>query len=132
MVDIEDMNSIGVILITTETVSSRHTRADTHMNSQRLWQHAQDVHKFKSDRVSVLRGEVEGKQTQGPTLTKKLSTVDTHWQREKSIFCLWVFFVFVSCFFSFSFERERERDHKVGWVGRWEGPRRSWRKEKHN
>lgn len=65
MVDIEDVNSIGVILITTETVSSRHTRAEAQMNSQRLWQHAQDVHKFKSDRVSVLRGETEGKQTHG-------------------------------------------------------------------
>ena len=32
-----------------ETVSYRHDRTDAHMNSQRLWQHAQGLHSFKSE-----------------------------------------------------------------------------------
>ena len=44
---------------TKETVSSRHSRTDAHMNSQRLWKHAQGSHRFKPERVPVLREEVE-------------------------------------------------------------------------
>jgi hypothetical protein len=33
----------------------RYDRADTDMNSQRLWQHAQDLHRFKPDKVSARR-----------------------------------------------------------------------------
>jgi len=34
-----------------ETVSSRHNRAYTHVNSQRLWQPAQGLHNLKPDGV---------------------------------------------------------------------------------
>lgn len=39
------------------TRSSRHSR--THVNSQRSWQHVQELHWSKSDRVPGLRGEVD-------------------------------------------------------------------------
>ena len=38
---------------TTETVSSRHSRTDVLMKTQRLWQH---LHRFKTNLVSVPRG----------------------------------------------------------------------------
>ena len=42
---------------TKETVSSRHSRTDAHMNSQRLRQHAQGLHGSVQNGVSILRGE---------------------------------------------------------------------------
>ena len=42
-----------------ETVSSRHDRPDAHINSQSLWQHAQGLHRSKSDGVPVLKSEVD-------------------------------------------------------------------------
>lgn len=33
-----------------ETVSSRHSKAEAPMNSRRLWQDPQDLHKFKPDK----------------------------------------------------------------------------------
>jgi len=44
---------------TKETVSSRHNRVNTHMNSHRLRQHAQGLHRFKPDGPSAMRGEVD-------------------------------------------------------------------------
>jgi len=38
-----------------ETMSSRHNRMVTHVNSQRLWQRAQGPYRFKPDGVPVLR-----------------------------------------------------------------------------
>lgn len=38
---------------------SKHNRIDTHMNSQRQWQHAQGLHKFGTDRVSDMKKEVD-------------------------------------------------------------------------
>lgn len=37
---------------------SRHNRKDVHMNSQRLWRCAQHLHRFTSDGIPGLRGEV--------------------------------------------------------------------------
>lgn len=34
-----------------ETASSRHNRADAHMNSQKLWKYIQDLHRFKQDKI---------------------------------------------------------------------------------
>ena len=38
-----------------ETMSSRHNRMETHVNSQRLWQRAQGPYRFKPDEVPGLR-----------------------------------------------------------------------------
>lgn len=35
---------------------SRHDRTDTHMISERLWQHAQGLHRFHPDGALVLKG----------------------------------------------------------------------------
>lgn len=39
-------------------VFSVHTRADTYMKSQRLWQHARDLHKLKPKKSQHGGGEV--------------------------------------------------------------------------
>lgn len=53
-----------------EKVSSRQCRADTHMNPEKLWQHAQDLCKLKLDKnLSVEKGKWIKKVT---PLTKKL------------------------------------------------------------
>ena len=36
-----------------EMVSFKHNRTDMHMNSQGLWPHIQDLHRFKPDGTSV-------------------------------------------------------------------------------
>lgn len=41
------------------TVSTRHNRTDTHINSQRLWQHVQGQHRFKPDGSQMGEGEVD-------------------------------------------------------------------------
>jgi hypothetical protein len=48
-----------------EAVSSRHNRTDAHMNSQRLWQCAQGLHRSKSEGVPALRWgrDLDNKQT---------------------------------------------------------------------
>lgn len=55
-----------------EMVSSRHNRADAHMDSQRLKLHAHGLHRFKLDGIPALREE-DGHGL--PPLTQKL--VDT-------------------------------------------------------
>lgn len=40
-----------------EIVTSTHSRTDTHMNSQRLQQYAQGLHRFKTDQVPALKGK---------------------------------------------------------------------------
>lgn len=57
-----------------ETVSSNHIRTDAHMKSQHLWQHTQDICRFKPDKFLVLRRPSGHKV---PTLTKKLFAVGT-------------------------------------------------------
>lgn len=41
---------------TREMASSRHRKRAVHMNSQKLWQHVQGLHRFKSDRFPGLGG----------------------------------------------------------------------------
>lgn len=36
-----------------KTLSFRHDRADAEVNSQRLWQRAQSLHRFKPDQISA-------------------------------------------------------------------------------
>ena len=57
---------------------SRHNRTDTLMNTQRLWQHAQGLHRFKADGDPVLRGE-SGHAL--PFITRKLPSIDNHLPR---------------------------------------------------
>lgn len=40
-----------------ETKFSRHSRTNVHVDSWRLWQQAEDLHRFKPDRVPDLEGE---------------------------------------------------------------------------
>jgi hypothetical protein len=56
-----------------ETVSASYNRTGAHMNSQRLWQHAQDLHRVKPDRVPEQRG---GSGHEISLLDKKLCFVD--------------------------------------------------------
>lgn len=48
-----------------KTISFTLNKTETHENSARLWQYAQDLHRFQPDRVSPLN--------------KKLHAIDTHW-----------------------------------------------------
>lgn len=38
-----------------ETMSFRHNRTDSFINSQRLWQHTQHLHRFKPDGIPARR-----------------------------------------------------------------------------
>ena len=67
---------------TKQAVSSRLNRTDAHVNSQRLWQDARGLHRFKPDGVPVLRGK-SGHEL--PSLTKKLSTISICLQRKKLV-----------------------------------------------
>lgn len=69
-----------------ETASFRHNMTDTHKNSQRLSQHAQDTHRFKSDRIPEL-GRINGHKV--PPITKNLFVIDTCRQRRKTCFLQW-------------------------------------------
>ena len=40
-----------------ETMFSRHSRTNVHANSWRVWHHAEDLHRFKLDRVPELVGK---------------------------------------------------------------------------
>lgn len=44
---------------TKETTASRHNSTDALVNSQRLWQHSQGLHRSKTQGVLVLREEVD-------------------------------------------------------------------------
>ena len=62
-----------------EIVSFQYNRTDAHVDSQGLWEQAQDLHRFKPDSVPALRGEGGHR---FPSYTKKPSAIDTHWQRK--------------------------------------------------
>lgn len=49
-----------------ETMFSRRKRTDPHMNSQRLGQHTQDLHRFKPDTIPALNGRTGYKDTPTP------------------------------------------------------------------
>ena len=68
-----------VMDVTKEIDSSRHYSTNAQMNSQMLWEHAQDLHRFKSERIPALAREGG---LGVPPLTKKLFAVDTCWLRE--------------------------------------------------
>lgn len=63
-----------------KTVSSRQNRADILINVQRLWQHAQDLHRFNSDKIQALKNFHLHKAL---PLTKKQFGLDTFWERLK-------------------------------------------------
>lgn len=67
-----------------ETKSSRHSRVDAGMNTQRPRQHTQVLYRFKSDKIPVLR---RGSGQNVPPLTMKLVIIDACW--EKNFFLLW-------------------------------------------
>lgn len=54
-----------------------------HVWAHEDWQHTNGLHRFKMDKMPVLKGR-SGLWV--PTLIKKLSATDTHWQREQSGF----------------------------------------------
>jgi hypothetical protein len=58
-----------------EILSSRHNRTDRQMNSQTLWENAQDMCRFKPNGAPQLR---VGNGHRLPLLTKKLLGTDTH------------------------------------------------------
>ena len=66
---------------TKETVSSRHNRTDEHMRSQRLWQHAYGLHRFKPGLRMGSRHTVSFP-------TKKLWSIKP--LRMKNVVSLWV------------------------------------------
>lgn len=49
-----------------EIMSSRYNRIDAHINSQRLWQHTQGLHRFKAWGF-----QLKGKWLQGPSPVMK-------------------------------------------------------------
>ena len=60
-------------------IASRHNSGDTHGNSMRLWQHREDMHKFK--RVEIPRWRLGGGQKLLPQV-KKLFPVNSFWKGE--------------------------------------------------
>lgn len=58
--------------------SSRH-KTNTYMNSKRLWQNTQYLHRCKADKISELKGP-RGHEI--PPSTKKLFAIYTCWERE--------------------------------------------------
>lgn len=126
-----------------KTASSRYSQMDAHMNTQRQWQHTQDLRSFKPSKILAWR---RSGHTVLP-LTKKLFAIDTNPLRKGKpvfyhevvlgiaffvLFILYYYFIF--CYFLFWFggslwlflgiflflreEKERIED---GWVGRiWE------------
>ena len=53
------MYELEVMDYTKETGPSRHNRTDTHVHTQRLWQHTQGLNRFKQDKAPALREEVD-------------------------------------------------------------------------
>lgn len=71
--------------------SSRQNRTDTHTNSERLWQHVQNLHRFKPDKILSLRRG--GRYKILPT-NKKVFEIITCWERENhfsSMDCHWAY-----------------------------------------
>lgn len=71
--------------------SSRQNRTDTHTNSERLWQHAQNLHRFKPDKILSLRRG--GRYKTLPT-NRKVFEIITCWGRENhfsSMDCHWAY-----------------------------------------
>lgn len=78
---------------TVRSVSCRHCLGNSvfqtwqgwsHQNSEQLWQHAQDLHRFKSKKSKEWkRGSIRN---MVPLLRKKLFSTDSFWEREKSVF----------------------------------------------
>lgn len=66
--DIESLLKPELVDDSKETVSSRQNRANTCMNSQKLWHHAQHMHKFQWDKVPELR---RGRGHKVPLLARK-------------------------------------------------------------
>lgn len=64
-----------------ETASSKHNRADAHMNSQILWKYIQDLHRLKPDKI-LAQKMWTGRQV--PPLTKLFAT-DPFWEKEISV-----------------------------------------------
>lgn len=71
---------------------SSHNRTDIHMNSQRLWQYAQNLYKSKTNRIPTLK---IGSGDQLWSLTKKLSLIDNH--VKKNSFFYWSFTGYINC-----------------------------------
>lgn len=67
-------------LVAMETRSSRHSRTDTHVNSEAVA--AQGLHHSGSDGVPVLRGEVGKAPIPNPEIIPRVSPVDKHSQWE--------------------------------------------------
>lgn len=65
--------------------STMHNWTDTHMNLQRLWQTAKDLHRFKEDKITALK---RGNRNKVSPIAKKLFAIYLHWQREKSVFSI--------------------------------------------
>lgn len=63
---------------TKERRPSQHSRTNTHMHSQRLWQHTQGPHGSVPDGV-----QTQGRWTQATILNPELSPIDNHWQRKE-------------------------------------------------
>lgn len=62
-----------------EAASSRHNRTDTHRDSQRLWQHPQDLPRFKTDKIPTVKRKAD----RVPLLTEKLFVIGP-WRKEKN------------------------------------------------
>lgn len=58
-----------------ESMSSRQNTIDAHINSQRMWQFIQGLHRFKTDRIPAQ--ESGGSEQRLPPLAKKLCPNDT-------------------------------------------------------
>lgn len=58
-----------------ETLSYRHNRTCKHVSPERLWQQAQDLHRFKPDKVPMLR---KGHGHELPSLAKKQSPMSNY------------------------------------------------------
>jgi hypothetical protein len=59
-----------------QETSSWHARADVHMNSQRLWQHAQGLHRFKPKKEK----NPSTKKRKIVIPSQKLFAIDTFWE----------------------------------------------------
>ena len=75
---------------TKEFVPSRHKRTDAHMNSQRLREHTQGLHRSKPDGVLVLIGEQtlapisvpEAISKCQPLATQKFYPIESYWVQQ--------------------------------------------------
>lgn len=65
-----------------ETVFPRDNRSDVHRNSQKRWQHEQDLHRFEPNGVPALR---VGSEHRAPPLAKKLFAIDNLISKRTSV-----------------------------------------------